>query len=222
MNPSRLWLLGAVAAIAAILAAAIGLGVQPALASAAAADASTAQAEQATAASGLRLAHLAKAAAKQSDLETQNSLYGSAVTSSLRMNTFSRQVRNTAALDGVQVTALSVSNPLVYVPVVAAPVAAAATPSASASPAPAAAAPATAADSSGVFGKTDPLITGADFTVIPVTLTVSGGEAASIAFAQDLQHMSRLFAVDTVTYAKGNQGTPPATTISGNIYALKR
>lgn len=224
MSSSRLWLLGAVVAIAVIVVGALGLGVQPALAAATAADASTAQVQQASAASSLQLARLARGAAKQADLEAENSRLGSAVTGSLRMNTFSRQVRSTAATDGVDVTALSVSEPLLYAPV-AAPAAAASTPSASPSPSSSASAAAASAPavpvSSGIFGKTDPLITPADFTVIPVSITVTGTEAASIAFAQDVQQMSRLFAVDTVTYAKGSQGTPPTTTVSGNIYALK-
>jgi type II secretory pathway pseudopilin PulG len=213
MNPARIWTLGAVVAIVAIAAGAVGLGVQPQLASAAVADAATIQARSQSGATQVELARLSRLAATQSTLEVTNSKLGSAITGSLRLNTFSQQVRDTAALDGVALVSLSPAAAIAYVPAGAALTPAATTGSK---------APAAAAVTPGQFGKTNPLITAADFTLIPVTVTVSGAEAAAVQFASDVQHMNRLFAVNTVGYTAGTaDGAAPTTTISGNIYALK-
>ena len=215
MNASRAWTLGAVLAIVVILGAAFGLGVQPQLAAASVADAATRQADSQSSTTRVELARLSRLAATQSTLEVTNAKLGSAITGSLRLNTFSQQVRDIASIDGVTLISL---NPGTAKPYAAAPVTtAAATTSSSSSTTPAAAPVVTP----GQFGKTSPLITAADYTLIPVTIAVSGSEAASVQFASDVQHLSRLFAVDTVSFTAGTGGTPPATTISGNIYALK-
>jgi hypothetical protein len=224
VNPSRIWTLGAVVVIVAICGGAVGLGVQPSLAAAAAADASTAQVEQTDNATQIELARLAKLAASQSALQQQENRLASAVTGSLRLTTFSKQLRDAAALDNVKITSLQTSAGTAYIPPVAAP-ATASTPTSSSTPSPSATPSVAAAPVAdpGRFGKTDPAITAANFVVIPVTVVVTGNEAASVAFAQDVQHLSRLFAVDTVTYAKAVDGSElPTTTVSGTIYALKR
>jgi hypothetical protein len=229
MNASRIWTLGAGVVVVAICGGAVALGVQPALAAASASDASTAQVEAASANTQTELGRLAGLAAKQSALDEKNARVGRAVTGSLRLNTFSRQLREVAATDGVRIIALSTSEAVDYVPPTAdagvagaAPAATPApTPTASPGATPAVTTPATPA-STGVFAKTDPLITGSNFAVIPVTVVVAGDEGASIAFAQDVQQMTRLFAVDTITYSKGSgDDVPPSTTVSGNIYALR-
>ena len=217
MNASRVWTLGAVVAIVAIVGAAIGLGVQPQLAAASAADAATSQANAQSSTARIELARLSRLAATQSALEATNAKLGSAITGSLRLSTFSQQVRDTATLDGVTLVSLNPGTAKQYAPVLVA-AAPAATASSASTPAAAAAAP---ARTPGQFGTASPLITAANYTLIPVTVTVSGTEAASVQFASDLQHLSRLFAVDTVSYAAGTGGTAPSTTISGSIYALK-
>ncbi|GAA4749633.1 hypothetical protein GCM10025783_22450 [Amnibacterium soli] len=228
MNPSRIWTLGAIVAVVAILGAAFGLGVQPSLAAASAADASAQQVQQTNTATQAEIGRLSRSAAKQSELDQQNAFVGRAVTGSLRWNTFSTQIRDTAAQDGVKIVSLGTGDPTDYVaPVAASPAggAAAPAPTASATPSPGTtpvAAPVLDPAQTGLFGKTDPLISGANLVVIPVTVSVSGSEESSIAFAQDVQRMTRLFAVNNVTYTKGtDSGDPPTTTISGTIYALR-
>lgn len=232
MNTSRLWTVGAIGAIAAIGAGAVILGVQPALAAASTADASTAQTEQANSASQARLIGLAKAAATQSALTAENNRLGRAATGSLRLNSFSQQLNAAAEIDGVSITAVNVGEAKDYLAPVApaeatpAPASSAtpsATPSPSVSAAPDPAAVEAAAVASGLFAKTDPLISAGNFTVVPVSVTVTGDEAAGIGFAQDVQQMFRLYAVDTVTFSRGTAaGEPSSTTVSGNIYALRR
>jgi hypothetical protein len=220
MNRYRLWTVGAIVAIVAIVGAAIGIGVEPSLAATAAADASTSAARQANVRTLAELSRLAGLGAKQSALVEQNGRLGYAVTGSLRWNTFSRQVRGAAAADGVQITALTSAEAADYVPPTRVGGTTAATPAPSASttttPAPAT----TSAATPGQFGTANALITGSDFVVIPVTVAVTGDQASSFAFVQDLQQMNRLFAVDNVTYSTGS-GAAPSTTISGNIYALR-
>lgn len=206
MNASRIWTLGAVVAIVAIVAGAVGLGVQPQLAAASAADAATVQAQAQNGTTQIELARLSKLAATQSTLDATNSTLGSAITGSLRLSTFSRQVRDTAVLDGVKLVTLSPGDATPYTPAAASSSAESSTTASGAA--------------AGQFGRTSTQITAANFTLIPVTITVSGTESAAIQFASDVQHMNRLFAVDTVTYSKGTEGSP-STTISGSIYALK-
>jgi Tfp pilus assembly protein PilO len=216
VNTSRIWTLGAVIAVVAIIAAGFGLGVQPQLAAASAADSSTTQAQSQNSTTQVELAQLARLAATQSTLEATNATLGSAVTGSLRLSSFSRQVRTVAALDGVTLISLS--------PATAKPYAAAPSGTAAASTASTASTTSTTTASAtpGEFGKVDALITPTNFVLIPITITVSGEEAAAVQFASDAQHLNRLFAVDTVDFATGNAaGVAPTTTISGSIYALK-
>lgn len=215
MNPARIWALGAGVAIVAIAAAAVGLGVQPELAAASAADASAAAARTQSSTTQIELARLSRLAATESSLEATDSKLASAITGSLRLSTFSRQVRATAAIDGVKLMTLSPGEATPYAPVGADAAASTASSTSTKTPAAEVVEP-------GDFGKTSALVTAANFSIIPVTITVTGDEAGSVQFASDLQHMNRLFAVDTVGFASATaDDTLPTTTISGTIYALK-
>ncbi|MBW4042761.1 MAG: hypothetical protein HIU86_11680 [Acidobacteria bacterium] len=220
MNANRIWTLGAVVAVVGILAAGFGLGVQPQLAAAATADAATAQTNTQIATTQVELARLSRLAATQTTLEATDSKLGSAVTSTLRLSTFSRQVRAIAALDGVTLTSLDPSTAKPYAPLVAAT---AGTTSSTSSGAATSTTAAPAATTPGSFGKTNALITPANFAIIPVSITVTGPEAAALQFASDAQHLTRLFAASNVTFAAGTStGEPATTTVSGSIYALQR
>ncbi|WP_375406666.1 hypothetical protein [uncultured Amnibacterium sp.] len=220
MTTARLWTLGAVVAVLALIGGAIGLGVQPLLAAAATADASTTAAHTQNDALRLQLAKLSRVAATQSALEAQSAALTTAIPETLKLNTFTRDLRDTAALDGVVIQSIVPATGSAY----AAPAssvqqpAAAATPSASAAPS---AAPAPVAPvKSPWLGKTDPLITGANFVVVPVTVVVTGTDAATLAFASDVQRMGRLFAVSSVTSTTTDGVTNVA--IVGAMYALDR
>ncbi len=218
MNPARIWALGAGVAIVAIAAAALGLGVQPELAAASAADASAAAARTQSSTTQIELARLSRLAATESSLEATDSKLASAITGSLRLSTFSRQVRATAAIDGVKLMTLSPGEATPYAPAGADAAASTASSSSSTSTK----TPTAEIVEPGDFGKTSALVTAANFSIIPVTITVTGDEAGSVQFASDLQHMNRLFAVDTVGFTSATAAdTLPTTTISGTIYALK-
>ena len=225
MNPTRIWTLGAVVAVVAIFGGAAGLGIQPHLSAAAAADASTTTVEAQNAQTGAEIGRLTRVAATQSALEkTQNDLDW-AVPPNFRTNSFSKMLRDAAALNGVTITEFSPAMPTVYAPTVAAPVAAAGASSTTETPAPAETAPAAAEPvvpdaKSPWFGVSDPAITAGNFTVVPVTVTVKGPAAGVVAFATDAQKQRRLFAVTTVstTFDKATGATTGV--IAGYIYTL--
>lgn len=225
MNPARIWTLGAIVAIVAIFGAAAGLGIQPHLAAAAAADASTQAAEAQNARTSTEISRLTRVAATQSALEkTQNDLDW-AVPPNFRMNSFSKMLRDAAALNGVTLTEFSPSAPTVYAPAVAVvvPAAAAATGSSTPTPTPSAtptAAPVVADEKSPWFGVTDPAITPGNFAVVPVTVTVKGPAAGVVAFSTDAQKQRRLFAVTNVTTQFDKATGATTGVIAGYIYTL--
>lgn len=225
MNSTRIWTLGAVVMCVGVIGGAVGLGVQPALAAAARADATTSQVQGQNAQSEVELTRLARLAARQSDLQAESDALVVAVPKALQLNVFSQELRDIAALDGVQITALSVAQAIPYAPPAGSATAAATvTPAPTSTPSPSAT-PATVAPvvDPGLFGKTNPLITAANFTEIPVTVTVSGDEASGVAFATDVQRTKRLFVVNTLTFTRASGGSgSSSTTVSGTMYALKR
>lgn len=226
MNTARIWTFGAVLAIVAIVGAALALGVAPQLQAASAADAQTQQTVTQNAALQADVARLTRVAAQQETLDATDLRLRRAVPSTLKLNTFSRGLRDIAALDGVTIEAFAPSIGMAYsAPADAHPVVAAPAAGTTATPAPtasAAAAPqaAVAPVVSGWFGQTDPLITSADLTVVPVTLVVAGPAAAVQTFASDVQRADRLFAVSGFT-TTSTEGVTTAN-ITGTIYALQR
>ena len=232
MNPTRIWTLGAVVAVVAIFGGAAGLGIQPHLAAAAEADASTDAVEAQNMQTSAEIARLTRVAATQPVLEkTQNDLDW-AVPPNFRMNSFSKMLRDAAALDGVTITQFAPEAPTLYVPTVAAPAATSSTGSTTATPAPTptptptptatAVAPADAAagSKSPWFGVTDPAITAGNFTVVPVSVTVVGPAAGVVAFATDAQKQRRLFAVTTVTTTYDKVEGTTTGVIAGYVYTL--
>lgn len=224
MNSTRTWTLGAILAIVAILGGTVALGMQPQLSAAAAADTSTAQVHTANVATRVELGRLTRVAATQSTLDETDATLTAAVPSTLKLNTFSRAIKNIAVLDQVTIQSLALDPGVAYavsgsgapvVPVAADPEAKSGSTTESAAPA-----PAPVETKSPWFGKSDPLITGDNLTVVPVTVVVIGSDSAVLAFASDVQKAPRLFAVSSVNTTSDN-GTSTAT-ISGTIYSLKR
>lgn len=198
----RIWVPASVLAIVAVLAGGWFIGAQPLVASAATTDQTTATVEATNSATRLRLVDLSKQAAKVGDMRVEDAALQKAVPSILKPNRFVRRVNELAALDGVLVTGISPSPALAYAPA-ASLTQAAGTPGALA------------------LGKTDPSITGANFTVVPMTVTVSGTAAQVKAFAHDLQNDERLFAISSFQTTK-NDGGSVTGSLAGAIYTLTR
>lgn len=224
MNPSRAWTVGAVIAILAIFGATGALGVQPHLAAAAAADQSAQAAVAQNAATGVEITKLSRAAATESTLQAQDASLEAAVPPGLRINSLSKLLRDAASLDDVSIQAFTPTTPILYAPPVAdvAPVAAAgATPAPSATPAAVAAPVVVAPDpKAGWFGKTDPLVTPANFTVVPLTVTVKGSASGVVAFATDAQRQPRLFAATTFTTTRNVNDGSTTGVLAGYVYTL--
>ena len=198
----RIWGLVSGAAIVALLAGGWFVGVQPQLA---AADTSTQTAvgqEAQNQVTRVKLAGLAKAAAKVDAMTAQNAVLLKSVPTILKPNTFIRRVSEVAALDGVKVMSVA--------PGLAVPYSA---------PAPAAAAGAAPAPA---LAATAPSITAANFTVVPVTVIVTGDADSALQFAHDIQNDERTFAVTGYQTAKAEDSSDVTATLTGYIYTLKR
>jgi hypothetical protein len=222
VNSSRAWTAGAVVAIVAIFGAAGALGVQPHLAAAAAADRSAQATVAQNSATGIEITKLSRAAATQSTLEARDARLEAAVPPGLRINLLSQMLRDTASLDNVSIEAFTPTTPVVYSPPLTsvAPVAAA-TPAPTATPAAAPAPAAVAPDAkSGWFGKTDPLVTPANFTVVPLSVTVKGSASDVVAFATDAQRQPRLFAATTFTTTRNVSDGSTTGVLAGYVYTL--
>lgn len=189
-----------------VLAGGWFLGVQPQIAAAATSAGSTMSVQTQNQSTRIKLAELAKAAAKTSAMETENAVLLKAVPSILKPNTFIRRINEVAALDGVRVASVSSSDSVVYTP-----------PASVANPA-AAAADGTA---SVPLAQADPSITATNFTAVPVTVAVTGTAAAVVQFSHDIQNDERVFAINNIQTTTDDTGLVAAT-FAGYIYTLKR
>ena len=198
MNPTRIWMIGGSAAVIAVLAGGLLLGVQPQIAAAAATADSATTIDAQNQATMIKITRLSKAAAKLDAFEAENAILLKSVPTVLKPNTFIRRVTTVAALDGVTVSAVNLGDSAAYT------------------------APATAVgDPALALGLTNPAITAANFSAVPVTLEVKGTGAAALQFAHDIQNDERVFAINGVRATQGDAGVV-VTSLSGYIYTLKR
>jgi Tfp pilus assembly protein PilO len=194
----RIWGIASGAAVVAVLAGGWFVGVQPQLASAATSAQSAAGVDAQNQATRTKIVGLTKAAAKLDEMKAKDAVLQRAVPSILKPNTFIRRVSEVAALDGVDVVSISPGDAAAY----------------------------SAPDSGGTaglaLGKTNPLVTPANFAVVPVTLVVSGAPDAAIQFTHDIQSDQRAFSINGFNTTKSDSSTEVTATLSGSIYVLKR
>lgn len=230
MDKTRLWIIGSVLAMIALIAGGWVVGVQPQLDAAAAADAESAQVDATNNANSAVLARLRKDAEQLPALKEKLAALGTSVPGVSDLPGFQNELNGYAAANSVTVMSWQVSDAQAYVPP-AAPTAAsgaAGSPSGSstATPAPtptAAPVPTPTPTPTAVPGAppaANPLVTGKDFSVIPVSVTVRGDYANIVAFAAAAQAAKRLFlvtglSVDPAADAPGFDGK-----VSGYIYVL--
>jgi Tfp pilus assembly protein PilO len=219
----RLWLLGGVLVIVALLGGGWLVGAAPLLDAAAQAATSQQTAESQTHLMRLRLGQLQAASQRIDELKAQAAAGERAVPSRLDAEAFIRRVNEVAAKDGLTVGSIvpgdaqAYTSPAPAVVATGTPVGAA--PSASPSPTPAPSAAAAAATP--VTAATDPLITASDLVVIPITVTVQGSTAETLQFAHDIQNDERLFLVNGFSTTQSGSGSGVAATLKGYVYALK-
>ena len=242
MDKNRLWVVGSVLVMAAILALGFVLGIQPQLAAASAANLDRATVEATNAEQSAVLAQLKEDFAGLEAVRAELAPLALSVPSGTEMPAFVTQLSELAAQSEVTLTAITVADALAYAPVVAPVVAdpAAEVPAegedTASEPVPAEAAAAPIA-TAGVPPVTDPRITASSFASLAVQITIKGDYNRVLVFVNGLQTGTRLVLVSglSTVEADPSAGAPPAdpdaaapaavaglvdATISGLVYVL--
>jgi Tfp pilus assembly protein PilO len=230
MNRSTLSLVVAGGAAVALVASGWFLGVHPQLAAAAASKEQRSSIQSTNTETRAELGRLAEQFKSLDAKKTDLAALQASIPSTMDNTAFIKELNTLAQQTGVTITALTFETSKPYTsPVVAE--APAATATASASPS---ATPSPTATPSGVAApapKTDPSITGTNFTVIPVSVAISGSDAQALAFTSGVQNGARLFLVNALSSGTGT-GTsggeslggsvdaPPTTTSAGKAWTL--
>lgn len=220
MTRNRLNMLLAVVAMVVVALAGFFLGVQPHLAQAASdrTDQVTVDATNRTTAA--ELARLKERAESLPKLKAELAALTASVPSSASMSSFYGAVDSVAAKAGVKVSAITTSDAIAYTaPAAATDAAAEATDGATAEPT-------TGATDEATAPLTDPAISAADFSAIPVSVSVDGSFDQALSFVGGMQDGARLFLVTTVSSSVSQDSTDPAAaaattwTFGGYVYVL--
>lgn len=230
---NRIWTIITVIVSAAIVAGGWFLGVQPQLAAMVTAQEQTADADAQNQALQAEIAALQTAQASLPELRAEATELQLAVPDEMDSSAFITSLNALADSTGTVVTSIEVSAAQAYaVPVDAsassssdgAAADGAASDSATSAPAPA---PTATTDEDGRIGgaplpTTNGLITPANFVVIPVSVTVTGGYGNSLDFVDGLRTGERLILVHgvTITRLEDGDGNSFETVISALVYAL--
>ena len=220
MTRNRLNMLLAVVAMVVVALAGFFLGVQPHLAQAASdrTDQVTVDATNRTTAA--ELARLKERAESLPKLKAELAALTASVPSSASMSSFYGAVDSVAAKAGVKVSAITTSDAVAYTaPAAATDAAAEATDGATAEPT-------TGATDEATAPLTDPAISAANFSAIPVSVSVDGSFDQALSFVGGMQDGARLFLVTTVSSSVSQDSTDPAAaaattwTFGGYVYVL--
>ncbi|MEK6309089.1 MAG: hypothetical protein V4755_00085 [Curtobacterium sp.] len=230
MSRNRLMLVLAAVAALAVVAGGFFLGVQPQLARAATADAETRTVSATNQTTRTEIARLREQAKSLPKMRSELAALRASVPASAATSAFISQLNATANATGVKVATISLSDAVAYTPPVAAVPTASATGTASASPS-ASATPApvpTATTPAAPTTETNGSITADNFSVIPVSVSVTGDFTQALAFVKGVQANPRLFLIDSisssVTTVSASDGASaadgPSWTFGGSIYVL--
>lgn len=200
----RIWGIAAGAATVAVLAGGWFLGVQPQLAAAAGTAQTTASVEAQNQATTIKIAALTKAAAKLDGMKAEDAVLQKAVPTVLKPNTFIRRVGEVATLNGVDIVSVSPGDSVAY----AAPASASGE--------------ATGGGTAIALAKTNPLITGTNLSVVPMTVVVSGQPDDVLQFTHDIQNDQRTFSINGLQTSKNDSSSDVSSALNGYIYVLKR
>lgn len=248
VDRNRLWILGAVVVMVAVVAGGWFLGIQPQLDAGSAANQTQQTVEAQNAQSAATLVALKKDYQGIGALKKQLAQLQQSVPSTAAMSDFVTELDQLGGAHGVSVTSISVSDALPYVP--PAPAAGAAgsasapsgsaagsgskstptpapSPTATATPAPSAAPASGAASATGTVASA-PGITATNFAAIPVQLALTGSYDKVLDFVHGLQNGPRLFLVTAISTsaasaASGAAAPPPGAVdakVGGLVYVL--
>lgn len=238
MDRNKLLMLAAALSAVVVVAGGFFLGISPKLQAVEAAHTQTATAETQNVTLTAGIGTLRSQFSKLDSLKAQLAGLSSSVPDDADSSSLIREYDLIASKTGTKVVGLTFKDAVSYTPPVATAAAgdgtATASPSASAS-APASPTPtATATTPIAPAAASNPLITAANFSAIPVTVEIRGSYAEALSFMQGLHDGSRLFLVTSLTSAVGGDSTtstdagatatgpqvPNDWTIGGYIYAL--
>lgn len=219
---NRLWVIGSVTVMVAIVIAGWFLGIQPALAASAAAELERENVQAQNDAQLITLAQLADARQDQGKLEKDYATLLKSIPENPGTSAFIDGLDALATKAGVQITGFTVGDPVAYtIPQSAVPVAVA-DPTAPADGATAApvAPPTTPSAPPAV---TSPLITPDNFVGILIGIDVAGSYESVLSFVDGLQTGKRLFLVTGILsdrVADSPDASLVAAHITGYIYVL--
>lgn len=226
MNKNKLSLVIALVMTVAVLAGGWFLGVQPQLAQAAANGTQQETIDSTNRTNQLELARLAKAADSLSTTKSELATLRASVPATMDTTPFLKALDGYASAAGVVVTTITLGDAAPYeAPAAAAAPSDASSATPSATPSPTSSPSAIPAVPSAPAPLTDAAITGTDFTVIPVTVAVTGSYDQALAFTKSVQTGERLFLVNRIAATDVDESGPPMTSqawsLSGSVYVLR-
>lgn len=226
MTRNRLNMLLAVVAMAVVALAGFFLGVQPHLAQAASDRTDQVSVDATNRTTAAELARLKDRAKSLPAMKAELAELTASVPSSANMSSFYGAVDSVAARAGVKVSAITTSDALAYTaPVAASTAAGTEDPSASATDE-ATPEPTAASTGAATSPVTDPAISAANFSAIPVSVSVDGSFDQALSFVGGMQDGARLFLVTTVSSSVSQDSTDTAAaaattwTFGGYVYVL--
>ncbi|WIB26304.1 hypothetical protein [Curtobacterium sp. MCSS17_015] len=226
MTRNHLNMVLAVLAMVVVATAGFFLGVQPQLSRAATDGAQQATVEHENAVKSGELARLRQQAKTLPEMRTALAELQASVPSSDRMSAFYDEVDQAATTAGVTVSTITTSDATAYIPPVAEAASTATDGTEPAAPPTATPAPSASATPSPPGVTTDARITGENFSVIPVTVSVDGSFDQAMAFATEVQDLSRLYLVTSITSSASEPSAESTETSSttwnfgGYVYVL--
>jgi Tfp pilus assembly protein PilO len=202
MSRNRMNLLLAVLAAVVVVAGGFFLGIQPQLASASASETQRKSTESTNTATQAELTKLAEENKTLDQQKRDLAALRWSIPDSAAASTFYRELNATAGRTGVTITSITTGDPAAY----AAPTDGGATAGAATGPVPA----------------TDPAVTASNFSIVPVTVGITGSFDQARAFMKGVQTGDRLFLLTNITSsAESSDGASTTTwTIGGSIYVL--
>jgi Tfp pilus assembly protein PilO len=190
---NRLWVIGSVLLIAAIVAMGWFLGVSPKLAEAGAADQQRVAAEAQNVEHEKEVAVIKKQYEQLPELKEQLAVLRSAVPGDDELSTFLGELHQLEQSNGVALLSFTASDAQPYTPVKK---------------------PVT------TVSTTNPLVTADNFVAIPVKLEVAGDPAKIMDFIEGVQTGERLFLVTELSLKQDEIKVTYQSTITGFVYVL--
>lgn len=226
MTRNRLNMLLAVVAMVVVALAGFFLGVQPHLAQAASDRTDQVSVDATNRTTAAELARLKDRAKSLPAMKAELAELTTSVPSSANMSSFYGAVDGVAARAGVKVSAITTSDALAYTAPAAASTAAGTEDSSASATDEATPEPTAASTGAATAPVTDPAISTANFSAIPVSVSVDGSFDQALSFVGGMQDGARLFLVTTVSSSISQDSTDPAAaaattwTFGGYVYVL--